>query len=922
MKYTRRNLGKALIATTFLLSGQQEAAFAALFSGGTAVAPPTQLTSMTLANTSGSSTTGCSPMFGHPFKKGAIPTGTAPIFKTTGGTVIPFSMSKQPALWSDGSIKHAAFILNLAAASQTIAGSGTLTVNIFSGGTVPSASGRALSDFAIGGTALNVTAVGQDNLSGTWVSDLNQGVSAANADNYVYMDGDAGKVWRVRASFRQSSANHGQLEGYWFAASLNDASAAFGGIRFLTRIAQPWYNVSSPAPQYRSFSALGVFNGASQIHDLVADMPTAKTFTWSGSGANLTSTANGYQSGMACYLSTTGTLPAGLSTGQMYCTLSTGTNSLQVGLSFSDTIQNAVTITPTNAGSGVHTMTLLPMVTAYGTIWTCETNGRWSYQQGGGSVTADSTVLVKPNMTYWCETTLLPPYALGTYSPASNSSYSYFCDTGGPYIRNIGQTGESEQIGPLPSYFARHIFTLAAVDEQLVRLSGLIAGHLPVCLRDNATHAIPVVNNTTYANMPAKNQNFRWYANPSNVSGFTPPSNTNVYTQGWSYVDYSHMPQWTYYPYFLTGEPQFMDVIVEYANCAVMHEYTGTDTAVVSGTVNSLKVARNGSINGNTYAGGIFHADDLLRAAAWPISMLGDGAGIINTPENASYHQYLLDMLTTTFAGYADYRSMLQSGATYAYTNGMWNEADNADGGIQDSWTLGYLIGACCKAYAQNELTTISDHIQYMVKWPAHVFTTWSAWLIPYYQAMSRVNGASCQAGGCNTQYITTDTQFAVFGFGVSWNSGTNFFTLTATPSGYTLNNGDVFMWNGTLEGTVPAGLSGNNVPYFVVNKSGSTFQLSTTLGGSPVTLTDTGSAGSIYGLPSSLPSTGFLGIPSATGSGYPANNLAHLSWVAALGLTVNSSMVSDMSTRALALSGWTSAVNADPKYAMGSSYP
>lgn len=888
-----------------------------------------QLTTIAFKNTSGSTTGGVTQMFGHPFKKGDIASGTAPVFKTTGGTVIPFSMSTQPTYWADGSLKHAAFMLNLAAISTTIAGNATLTVNVFSGGTVPAASARALTDFAAGGLDLNMTAVGQDNISGTWASNLNQGVTAANTDNYVWMDGAAGKVWRIRASFRQSAANHGQLEGYWFVIALSDSAGAFGGVRYLCRIAQPWYNVVSPAPQYRSFSALGVFNGASQIHDLVADMSSAKTFTWSGSGPTLNSTANGFQIGMAAYLTTTGTLPAGLSTGQMYCTgpaSSPTANNLALGTDFSAVIQNGTSqcITPTNAGTGTHTITLLPMVSAYGTVWACETNGRYSFIQGGGSIAADSTLLTQPNFTYWCETKLLPPYALTTYTPASNSAVSYYCDTAGPLIRNIGQTGESEQIGPLPSYFARHVFNNTPTDEQVVRVIGLIAGHLPISQRDNTTHAIPVCNNTNYSNMPAKNQNYRWYASTSNFSGFTPPSNTLVYTQGWSYIDYSHMPQWVKYPFLLTGEPQFMDLIVEYANGAVMHQYTGTDTAVVNGTVNSMKVARNGVINGNTYAGIIGHSDDLLRGAAWPIGMLADAVGLLpNTmPENASYHQYFLDMLNATFAAYADYRAMLLASAnSYVTTNGMWLEFDNADGGVQDSWTLGYYLGQLCNAFGETELTTISDHLAYCVKWALHVYTIWGSYILPSYEAMGRQNGVSCVGNGCNTLYITSDTQYAAFGWSVSWSSGTGLMTITGAPTGYTLAAGDMFMFNGTLSGTPPAGFNGNNTQYFAVNVSGATCKLSATLGGSPIAFSDSSSISSVFGIPATPPATGFVSGNTPSGSAYPENNIGHLGWVNALSVANTSACVSSVSTRFLALPGAVAAMNADPKYAIGATY-
>lgn len=247
-KLNRRAL-LAMFGAAGAIFGVPEAAQALLFSGAqVGGGGGTLLTTMTLLNTSGAvqAVGSCTQIFGHPFKKGQIASGDAPIFKTSGGTTIPYSVSVLKATWNDGSLKHAAFMLRL---PVTIAGNGSLTVNIYSGGTYPSNSSRTTSDYSAGGLDLKVNVTGQDNLSGTWTSSLSQGVSVGNSDNYKYMDGDAGRVDRIRASFRQSSADHGQLEGYWYVAALNDASGALGGIRYMCRVCQPWYNVASPAPQ-------------------------------------------------------------------------------------------------------------------------------------------------------------------------------------------------------------------------------------------------------------------------------------------------------------------------------------------------------------------------------------------------------------------------------------------------------------------------------------------------------------------------------------------------------------------------------------------------------------------------------------------------------------------------------------------------
>lgn len=318
---------------------------AILFSGaaGSGGGPGTLLTTMTLVNTSGSTQAAnfVTDIFGHPFKKGDIPngcTGGAPQFQLTNGTNVPFSEGLAPFCWSDGSLKWAPFMLRV---PTSIAGSGSLTINILSGGSTPASSSRSLSDFATASTDLNVSVDGETlgNLSGTWVSDLNQGIGVAHTDDYHYMGGQAGDVWRVRASFRQSGSNHGQLEAYWYVQALQDNSGGLYGLRYLPRITQPWYNcdaggggsgcdASAPAKNWRGFSALKVLNGASVLRDVFATKfgPTnAKTFTWTQSGdptctqdpttapvpfdvtcSDLTSTANGFNDHIYIHLTNSG----------------------------------------------------------------------------------------------------------------------------------------------------------------------------------------------------------------------------------------------------------------------------------------------------------------------------------------------------------------------------------------------------------------------------------------------------------------------------------------------------------------------------------------------------------------------------------------------------------------------------------------
>lgn len=866
------------------------------------------LTTMTLLNTSGTTQAvgTCTQMFGHPFKKGDIPSGQYPVFKTSGGTVIPYSISLNKKTWSDGSLEHATFILRL---PVTIAGGGTLGVNIFAGGSAPGASSRALSDFASGGLDLNVFVTGQDNISGDWTSNLNQGVSAAFSDNYVFMDGDAGKVWKVRANFRQSSANHGQLEGWWYVQALNNSSSALGGIRYLCRVMQPLYNVSSPAPQYRSFSALKTRNGTTQIRDIAATLPAAKTFTWSGSGPVLNSPANGFEAGIGCKLSTTGTLPAGLDATTFYCIAPNNSNSFGVSLEFGSPSMGQA-VTPTTAGTGTHTATMYPMVSQFGSLWTAESNGRYSYIQGGGSLASDSTILCQMNNVYWCETKCLAPYDFVTYGPTSNATIPYFIGTAGPILRGLGTTGERQEIAQIMGYYVRHVFNQAAVDEQAVRVIGLIGGHLPVALYDTTTRSIPVANNGTYSGMPTANNTFRWTGSNPSASGFTPPSNANVLSQGWSTVTSDHMPGFTYYPYLLTGEPQYKDMLAEYGNLGLYQGYSNSGTAVVNGSSNTIGSIRNGTINGVTRSG-IFYGEDGLRTVAW--GMRDFCVTAIANFENASYNTYFDDIRSDQFGGYAGYRSMLTAtGPAYVTANGLWQEDI---GNKSNMWNLGYFIGSVALYAGMSEDPAAITMLNYHVKWPAHIANTFSPYLVAHYRALTRQGAAD------DSLYIASDASLGFYAWNLSWASAGSLFTLVLQPTGCSLNNGDVFVWNDTgSDGSPPpTGMSGWTA-YYVVNKSGSitgsTFQLSATLGGSAITLSNSSGAALVYGRPTVSPSTGTIDT-----FGYLANITATCNWANAVGATVDQTFLTNMMARITGTAGYVTQINDDAKYPMRKTY-
>lgn len=229
------------------------------------------ITTLSLVNTSGSTQAAnfVSPMLGMPFKAGDLPSGEYPVFTLEDDTPCPATIWGVTT-WPDGSMKFCGAMLRV---PTTIAGSGTLTIEVKGGGSAPSASSRGTGDFTAADLKTELTGV--TNLSGVWTASLNTAITDAT-EVVVIGDGPAGKVYRVGGGFKQSGAAHGQVHGWHYAAALQDNAGGLLGLRYLGRIAQPWAEVTTPAVAQRVFTAV-----------LKAGVTTIRTMQGYNSGGTL-----------------------------------------------------------------------------------------------------------------------------------------------------------------------------------------------------------------------------------------------------------------------------------------------------------------------------------------------------------------------------------------------------------------------------------------------------------------------------------------------------------------------------------------------------------------------------------------------------------------------------------------------------------
>lgn len=910
MKWTRRStlLAGAASAALFLSGGIAQAFIASSAGAG---GGGTQLTSIMLSETAGNTIPAnfIAPNLGHPFKKGDVASGRYPYFYTAGNLSVPYTMYNA-VYWADGSLKHASFLLR---PQVGIAANGSLTVNIGTTASSPGSSSRSTSDLTA--ADLRLAAVGLDNLSGTWTSILNDGVSGTNQsfsgpDIVSYTDGAVGRVYRIRASFEQSGAAHGQMECYWYVAVLQNAAGGLYGIRYLGRLTQPWYNsTNSPTRTFRSFSALQTLSGAVQQRDLFATYLQPQTITRS-SGNQFNADTTYLQSCMAVQLSTSGVMPTGLSAATTYWINRVSAGKVQFCTAAQPSAVGNAVVTVSDAGTGTLTLTPIAYCCMFGSLWTSGSTATWDYIQGGGSIASDATVRCSMNKTYWRSTKMMPSYDLSV-SPTSNTAQIMFPGWGGPVERANSTTGERDDIGVFPAWYARHFLTQAAVDEQVVRVVGLVQGLWSFHLRDTTTKSLPVGNGNTYSGMPAANASFRWDpqgGGGSNVTGFTIPSN-NQCLSCFNNQDTQHMPAFSYYPYLLTGEPQFLDLNAELANNALINRLNQSGTAVVSGSQNALVGKRTVTISGVTRTGILLDGSAALRSDAWALRDMAAAAAMqTGNPENASYGTYFGDLNTDNWAAAQAFNGIETS---FWLSSGFMGYGGVKPEGqcTQGNWQQGYWTYSNALAAAITENADALSFLSHPVKLFSFIRTNFGCAAVGSYQYVYRSTDAN------DGPAITTVPQFALWGSNTSWTSGGHF---TVTPqNGYVLTVNDVYIFV-SEEGGIPGNFTAVT-PYYVVNvgvAGANTFDLSATLGGSPIVPNTSSSTAPAFIGFANHPATGFNS--ADTNDGYGANISGAMQYAQAVGATVDTACISDMLAR---MAGDGVTFTSNPKYGMTSSF-
>jgi len=550
----------------------------------------------------------------------------------------------------------------------------------------------------------------------------------------------------------------------------------------------------------------------------------------------------------------------------------------------------------------------------YTSFFTAGTDGRWDFVQGGGSGSADCTVRVQHDKTYFVKPRLVEPYDT-SLSPTSNASvdYSAYC-LGSFQQRDLNSTGPSNFIGLIPEWCATHLLTQAAVDERCMRVSALASGGFRTCVRNSSTkEVIPVVDvQASYTGMGAIQTT--WQYGDGYFAGVQTPAVTTSLWVG--DTDTSHRPSTAYYPYLVTGEPQYLDLVKECASQAIMSTQAGLYERNVTTPISSLAVGtpsgrRNIKVGASTYKGaGLLFFGNQVRTSAWASRDVAHGAALIPDSYESAVRSYFLDALNQSYQAWNAVNAAMptswRDGGLISLASNTWTAASN-DTLYESPWMTMYLSLSLChqsQILGNSNVPTLRAHVSKFIS---------SAHAQMDVAALASYRWKQWDGSG----NLVTSISDALFynPCTLTFSTSTSRATVGGTLGTWTPTNGDMVALSTNLDADKPFAAATNEKVFYVVNASGNTFQLSETLGGPAISVTSAVSVSPVFlQLQNASPLNAF-----STGGTELALVRGAARFHEACGDSAVASARAALDTR-LAASGWS--FTTDPRFAYAPSYP
>ena len=346
---------------------------------------------------------------------------------------------------------------------------------------------------------------------------------------------------------------------------------------------------------------------------------------------------------------------------------------------------------------------------------------------------------------------------------------------------------------------------------------------------------IPAVDvQASYTGLGTAQPTWRCFSTPNQV-GVTALQEQHL----WTY-DYepSHRPSAAYFPYLITGEPQYLDMLVEHGANLILGIPAGGSTWKVgtpigdgSAGIGSYAGERNATISGTTYKGaGMLMRGDHIRLPAWTTRDVTQAAAIYPDvcPAGTATRLYLRDIVDSTYAAVQAYNNALpqtwrDSGLVLFGFNGT------QDTEYENPWGIFYLSNSVCHQASLYPSAALVSFRQHMAK---------------FYSGLHAISDIACITAyrmdawkGDNTRAESSADLVFQTACTITSSVATNNLTLS-DPVVTAVTNGDVFVFDSRMDADKPFAEATNNTRLHAVNTSGTTFQLALTPGGSPVTVT------------------------------------------------------------------------------------
>lgn len=330
----------------------------------------------------------------------------------------------------------------------------------------------------------------------------------------------------------------------------------------------------------------------------------------------------------------------------------------------------------------------------YASFFTAGPDAQWDFIAIGATA-GDGRVRVVIDSAYCIASKLVPPYDLRT--PVDDAATADYYPMGrGTVVRAMGGTGERADIGLLPEWNVRHLIRPSIENERIARVNAMSAAGWRLGFRKRATrHLVPGVDiRPTYAKLGQPEVRWRGY---SHMQGMVRPSpNDSLWRE-----DTAHRPGCVYWPYLFTGEPQYLDILLEHSFAHILDLNAGNQTTwgttfprddVLEGPWRGERGICIGT-TAKLYKGSgvLLHGSGGTRMTAWRSRDVAQAAAIApDAPaDGAGTREYLRDVLDSAYAAFRDY--MTQVPASYR-ESGLFIQS-NANGA---PWQIAYLSWSVC----------------------------------------------------------------------------------------------------------------------------------------------------------------------------------------------------------------------------------